>query len=207
MLPNHYPTKHNITANTPPQPTMSTFLSNLWDSVFTPGTTPTLLIATNATFALLQLLLLALLVATWSVHFAILSVLCGGLWWSINWFATELQAAQAKEEEAEKLRRRKKKSDGGNEADDEGEETEVDEKGGEEEGRVKREIEEAMGMEDKAGMDGKQGPASDGGSTGVATGMEQKDAQAKQRRVEELDRSGDVSTDSEWERVSQEGDQ
>ena len=87
---------------------MADFLSNLWSSVFTPGTTPTLLVATNVTFGALQALLFGLLFATSSIHFAILSVLCAGLWWSINWFATELSAAQTKEAEAEKLRKRKK---------------------------------------------------------------------------------------------------
>ncbi|KAI0176349.1 Pkr1-domain-containing protein [Hypoxylon sp. FL1284] len=76
---------------------MASFVQDLWESIFTPGTTPTLLVATNATFACLQLVLLLLLVATYSIHFLILSCLCGGLWWSINWFAAELKVAQVKE--------------------------------------------------------------------------------------------------------------
>lgn len=81
---------------------MADFMSNLWEAVFTPGTTPTLLLATNVTFACLQLTLAALLVATFSIHFVILSFLCGGLWWAINWFAYELQQAQqAQEKEAQ----------------------------------------------------------------------------------------------------------
>lgn len=84
---------------------MATFVQELWDSVFTPGPTPTLLIATNVTFAALQLVLLTLLVATWSIHFVVLSGLSGGLWWSINWFARELNIHQAQEEE--KARRAK----------------------------------------------------------------------------------------------------
>ncbi|KAI1382250.1 Pkr1-domain-containing protein [Hypoxylon crocopeplum] len=76
---------------------MAGFMTELWESIFTPGTTPTLLVATNATFACLQLVLLALLVATYSIHFIVLSFLCGGLWWAINWFAAELKVAQAKE--------------------------------------------------------------------------------------------------------------
>ncbi|KAI8965908.1 Pkr1-domain-containing protein [Daldinia sp. FL1419] len=76
---------------------MASFVTDLWESIFTPGTTPTLLVATNATFACLQLVLLLLLVATYSIHFVILSFLCGGLWWAINWFAAELKVAQAKE--------------------------------------------------------------------------------------------------------------
>jgi hypothetical protein len=84
---------------------MATFVQELWDSIFTPGPTPTLLIATNVTFAALQLVLLTLLVATWSIHFVILSGLSGGLWWSINWFARELKIHQVQEEE--KARRAK----------------------------------------------------------------------------------------------------
>lgn len=76
---------------------MTRFLEDLWKSIFTPGPTPTLLTATNATFAALQVLLFILLLATYSVHFAVLSLLSAGLWWSINWFATELQAAKTKE--------------------------------------------------------------------------------------------------------------
>ena len=77
---------------------MASFIEDLWSSVFTPGPTPSLLIATNATFAALQFLLLILLIATYSIHFLILSVLSGGLWYSINWFAREMQAEAAKNE-------------------------------------------------------------------------------------------------------------
>lgn len=76
---------------------MSSFLTSLWESIFTPGPTPTLLIATNASFACLQVVLLALLLATYSIHFIVLSFLCAGLWWSINWFVAELQASNKQE--------------------------------------------------------------------------------------------------------------
>ncbi|KAF1818749.1 Pkr1-domain-containing protein [Dissoconium aciculare CBS 342.82] len=110
---------------------MADFLPSLWSSIFTPGPTPTLLLATNLTFASLQLLLFALLLATYSIHFLILSGLCGGLWASINWFARELIAAEAKEKEAKRLRQREKERrdearGGQEEADDEGEETETE---------------------------------------------------------------------------------
>lgn len=72
---------------------MSKFVEELWESIFTPGTTPTLLIATNATFAALQVVLGALLIATYSIHFVILSFLSAGLWYAINWFAREVQAS------------------------------------------------------------------------------------------------------------------
>ena len=77
---------------------MASFVQNLWESIFTPGPTPTLLVATNVTFACLQTVLLLLLIATYSVHFVILSCISAGLWWSINWFAGELKAAQEKED-------------------------------------------------------------------------------------------------------------
>lgn len=78
---------------------MSSFVVDLWESIFVPGPTPTLLRAANASFAALQLVLLLLLVATYSVHFVVLSALCAGLWVSINWFAAELAAVQASEKD------------------------------------------------------------------------------------------------------------
>ncbi|ROW00316.1 hypothetical protein VMCG_07213 [Cytospora schulzeri] len=77
--------------------TLSKFVEDLWESIFTPGPTPSLLIATNVTFASLQVVLFALLLATYSIHFIILSCLSAGLWWAINWFARELQASHDQE--------------------------------------------------------------------------------------------------------------
>jgi ER protein Pkr1 len=76
---------------------MSTFFSDLFTSIFTPGPTPSLIVATNASFACLQVVLLLLLITTYSIHFLILSFLSAGLWWAINWFVAELTAAQAAE--------------------------------------------------------------------------------------------------------------
>ncbi|KAK0717010.1 ER protein Pkr1-domain-containing protein [Lasiosphaeria miniovina] len=78
---------------------MTSFFRDLFESIFTPGPTPTLLVATNVTFAALQVVLGALLIATYSVHFLVLSGLCGGLWAAINWFARELKEHQQHEEE------------------------------------------------------------------------------------------------------------
>ena len=83
---------------------MASFFEDLWQSIFTPGPTPTLLVATNVTFGALQAVLAALLFATHSVHFLVLSVLCGGLWAAINWFARELKAHQQQEEDETKRR-------------------------------------------------------------------------------------------------------
>jgi hypothetical protein len=83
---------------------MSKFLTDLFESIFTPGPTHSLLVATNVAFAGLQLTLLALLIATYSVHFLILSFLSAGLWWAINWFVVELRIAEAAEAEKKKRR-------------------------------------------------------------------------------------------------------
>ncbi|KIH89619.1 small nuclear ribonucleoprotein [Sporothrix brasiliensis 5110] len=88
---------------------MSKFVEELWESIFTPGPTPTLLIATNVTFAVLQVVLFALLIATYSIHFIILSVLSAGLWWAINWFAHELQVARALQDEEEEKQKHKQR--------------------------------------------------------------------------------------------------
>lgn len=82
----------------------SAFLTELWESIFTPGPTPILLTASNATFATLQALLFVLLVATHSLHFVALSFICGGLWWGINWFAAELAVATERQRAAERER-------------------------------------------------------------------------------------------------------
>ena len=82
---------------------MAAFFTDLIQSIFTPGPTPTLLVATNAAFAALQAVLLALLITTYSIHFIILSFLCGGLWWAINWFVREIKSAAEKEAEGKKL--------------------------------------------------------------------------------------------------------
>ncbi|KAJ5123615.1 hypothetical protein N7448_009712 [Penicillium atrosanguineum] len=81
---------------------MASFVEELWSSVFTPGPTPTLLIATNVSFAALQLILFALLLATHSLHFVALSIISAGLWYSINWFAAEVRAAQLAQEAEKK---------------------------------------------------------------------------------------------------------
>ena len=96
----------------------SEFITNLFNSIFTPGPTPTLLFATNISFAALQLILLLLLISTYSIHFLVLSFLSAGLWWSINWFVAELKI------EAEKERARKEKV--GNDAGENGSETEAE---------------------------------------------------------------------------------
>jgi len=81
---------------------VAAFFTDLMNSIFVPGPTQSLIVATNASFACLQLLLFILLVATYSIHFLILSFLCGGLWWSINWFVAELNVSHELEERKKK---------------------------------------------------------------------------------------------------------
>jgi hypothetical protein len=171
--------------------TMADFIPNLWESVFVSGPTPTLLIATNATFALLQLVLVLLLAATYSIHFAILSVICGGLWWSINWFAAEVAAVRAEEEA--KVKKEKEREDaqpvekGGERADDEGESTEVEEVGGVSVGG----LETSRGSLSLSGFE--EGV--------VRTGREEERGARLRSGKKEADLSGEISTDSEWEKV------
>ncbi|KAJ4855228.1 ER protein pkr1 domain-containing protein [Trichoderma breve] len=157
---------------------MSSFFVELWEGIFTPGPTPTILKATNITFAALQVVLLSLLFATYSVHFVVLSVLCGGLWWSINWFARELRIAQAAEEMKNKnkqLDERKKSGEASGSSD-----TEV-------EGRVTR-------------RSARNKKSSSAAAAGDVEPVEKK-GEVKQRPLTESVSS--VSTEDEWERVSE----
>ncbi|KAL7900012.1 ER protein Pkr1 domain-containing protein [Trichoderma sp. SZMC 28014] len=160
---------------------MSSFFVELWEGIFTPGPTPTILKATNVSFAALQIVLLSLLFATYSVHFVVLSVLCGGLWWSINWFARELKIAQAAEAERKKKEEEKKKlqGDGSGSSD-----TEV-------EGKVARRT-------TRSSKKGGAGPAA-----AVKADVEplENRGEVKQRAV--LEPQSSASTEDEWERVSE----
>lgn len=70
---------------------MSSFFQELWVSVFTPGTTPALVLATNVTFFFLQITLIVLYFATYSIHLIFLNIISGGLWAAINWFVKEVE--------------------------------------------------------------------------------------------------------------------
>ncbi|KAL6694960.1 ER protein Pkr1 domain-containing protein [Trichoderma pleuroticola] len=160
---------------------MSSFFVELWEGIFTPGPTPTILKATNITFAALQIVLLSLLFATYSAHFVVLSVLCGGLWWSINWFARELRIAQAAEEDKKKQQKQKLKAPAVAGEASGSSDTEV-------EGRVTRRS--ARNKKSSA-------PAA------AAADVEpvEKKGELKQRPLTESVSS--VSTEDEWERVSE----
>ena len=202
---------------------MSSFMEDLWNSIFTPGPTPPLLLATNATFATLQLLLLVLLIVTYSVHFIVLSILSGGLWYAINWFAREVQAAQAHEETK---RRGKRPDDGqseeepravdtdrassGYEVDTSSEDTETESDGRKSAAGSRPSIREetpTVGSSDTGLSNEKRDlPAEDtaklttgSGVRPFAAGKGQDDPLRKRRSMAES--TGSLSTDSEWEKV------
>ncbi|KAF3047698.1 hypothetical protein E8E12_011429 [Didymella heteroderae] len=203
------------------------FFEDLWESIFTPGPTPTLLIATNASFAALQLLFFALFIGTYSIHFVILSFLTGGLWYGINWFAREIRIAQKAEEEAKRIRaeRRGSQKDAagdGDQADiDTGDDTEVDatEENAQKQsdGLAKKEKRSRPETQSTVFVDRperEQTPqatvsASGGGPAGASTtGASTRlaplvDDALKQRKGGLGESTGDLSTDSEWDKLSE----
>jgi len=83
---------------------MSAFFTELFTTILTPGTSPALVLATNISFLLLQIVLLSLLIYTHSFHFVFLSIICAGLWAAINWFVLELESIKKVEQRAEDIR-------------------------------------------------------------------------------------------------------
>lgn len=161
---------------------MATFFTDLISSIFTPGPTPSIIIATNASFAALQVVLFVLLILTYSVHFAVLSFLCAGLWWAINWFVTELQAASRKESEAKQSGDLKKgQGYDGRGVEDSGTETEGG--GSQSEGRISGSI--------------------SGSNTAGLLIPEDAQSALRKRRVSGEASSGDLSADSDWDKVSE----
>ncbi|KAG9250032.1 ER protein Pkr1-domain-containing protein [Emericellopsis atlantica] len=162
---------------------MASFVTDLWESIFTPGPTPTLLRAANATFLALQLTLAGLLFATHSIHCVILSIICAGLWWSVNWFAAELaivQREQAAKDKAEEDKRRRR---------DDGSDTEV------EEGSKPIPEKDTEGV--SASKEVEMQPATQGLSQ--RKGLEVESAKEKDSQVSQ----SSVSTEDEWEKVSE----
>ena len=162
---------------------MADFFKNLFQSIFTPGPTPTLIVATNVSFAALQALLLALLVATYSIHFIILSFLCAALWLAINWFVTELAAAKEKESRAKTLKDMRRERDD-KVADDSSTETEGVE-----------EVPQTPKFTNQPRI-----------STSALSPESAEDSMLKKRRSLGEASAGDLSTDSEWDKVDDEGD-
>ncbi|KAF1923618.1 Pkr1-domain-containing protein [Didymella exigua CBS 183.55] len=205
------------------------FLEDLWESIFTPGPTPTLLIATNASFAALQLLFFALFIGTYSIHFVILSFLTGGLWYGINWFAKEISIAQKAEEEAKRIRAERRGSEkdaagDGDQADiDTGDDTEVDAKEevqkqtdglAKKEKRARPETQSTVFVDRpereqtprataSASGGGPAGASTTGASTRLAPLV---DGAMKQRKGGLGESTGDLSTDSEWDKLSEDSE-
>ncbi|ORY76102.1 ER protein Pkr1-domain-containing protein, partial [Protomyces lactucae-debilis] len=71
------------------------FVVELWESIFTPGVTPTLLKATYGAFIMLITTLSVLLFFTRNIHVLALLVLSFGLVLSLAWFLQELEIAKA----------------------------------------------------------------------------------------------------------------
>ena len=165
---------------------MAAFITDLISSIFTPGPTPSIIIATNGSFAALQIVLFVLLILTHSIHFVVLSFLCAGLWWAINWFVTELEAANQKEKTAKQSREiYKGEGHDGRAAEDSGTETE----GG--------------STQSEGGL-----LSSMSGSKTETTFLRPEDAESAVRKRRSLGEasSGDLSTDSDWDKVSEAGD-
>ena len=158
---------------------MASFLTDLFTSIFTPGPSQSLLVATNISFAALQAVFLVLLLLTYSVHFIVLSILCAGLWWSINWFAAELEVAKRKEKEKEQ------KAENLDDAQRQGD----------------RRIEEDSDTETEGGDD--HAAAAKVKPTAGTLPLPD-DAESHLRKRRSLGSStGDLSTDSEWDKVEE----
>ena len=158
---------------------MTTFFTDLVNSIFTPGPTPSIIVATNISFAALQLVLLVLLILTYSIHFVILSFLSAGLWWAINWFVTELEAANEKEKKAIQIREMRKGQDDRS-AEDSGTETE--------------------------GADNRSGSSLNSRQSEKLLKPQDAQGSIRNRRVSAEASSGELSTDSEWDKVDEAGE-
>lgn len=72
------------------------FITDLWDSVFQPGTSPALIQATHGSFGLLLLVLAWMVYHTGSIHFINLFVIAACLWAAVTWFLAELKQIKLK---------------------------------------------------------------------------------------------------------------
>ncbi|KAM0345305.1 hypothetical protein ACHAPU_006704 [Fusarium lateritium] len=163
---------------------MSSFVTKLWEDIFTPGPTPTILKAANGSFAALQIVLFCLLLATYNIHCAILSILCAGLWWSVNWFAAELAIAQREEREKEQKEEQQQREASANN-DDEETETEV----------------ETLALSKAPLVLSTDATTSD---AAAAAGLEPVEPQGEvKQRAGATGTHSSVSTEDEWEKVSE----
>ncbi|AHY76576.1 AQG_2a_G0042080.mRNA.1.CDS.1 [Saccharomyces cerevisiae] len=77
---------------------MANFFVRLWESVFEPGTSPQLIIATHVSFVALLLTLIWLIYATnGNIHFYALFCISLLLWITVIWFINELSHVKLKD--------------------------------------------------------------------------------------------------------------
>ncbi|KAL9092424.1 MAG: hypothetical protein Q9159_000932 [Coniocarpon cinnabarinum] len=195
---------------------MANFMEELWNSIFTPGPTPTLLIATNVTFGALLFLLVCLLIVTWSIHFLILSILSASLWAAINWFAREVNLAHTREEYllAKDSNTAKVKPDATSDQSvdemDSGDDTEI-EAGDQQRDRESTPQVATPTVKAITGTSGSwtsfkvsQSGAEDRSNT-TSRQFSGSDGEARRRAHQSMAEStGSLSTDSEWEKVDEE---
>jgi len=184
---------------------MASFFVDLWSSIFTPGPTPTLLLATNVTFAALQVVLFALLLATYSFHFVILSIICCVLWWLINWFVMELkdtQTAEGNEKESKPHRQRGSRSRTPGAIDSTESETET-EHGSEPAGGETNPTAPTASVPVSTSSSTMKPPPSTKGTGPATTGTRPPASDTMRKRRSEVESSGYISTDSEWEKVDE----
>ncbi|KAH3900954.1 Pkr1p SCDLUD_002416 [Saccharomycodes ludwigii] len=77
------------------------FFVSLWNSIFIPGTTPQLIMATHCSFICLFFILSWLIYMTkaQNIHFIMLLLISVLLWGTVIWFINELQSVKLKSNE------------------------------------------------------------------------------------------------------------
>ena len=74
---------------------MASFVTGLWESVFQPGVSPQLILATHISFtALLATLGWLIFVTHGNIHFIALFIIASLLWITVIWFIAELKSAK-----------------------------------------------------------------------------------------------------------------
>lgn len=78
---------------------MASFFVALWESIFQPGTSPQLIVATHVSFALLLCVLGSQIYLTKNIHFIALAVIAALLWVTVTWFIYELNRVKLQSNE------------------------------------------------------------------------------------------------------------
>ncbi|SCV05213.1 LANO_0H02542g1_1 [Lachancea nothofagi CBS 11611] len=73
---------------------MANFFEELWSSIFTPGASPQLIVATHVSFFMLSCCLGWLIYCTKNGHFVALLGISTLLWVTVTWFISELNHAK-----------------------------------------------------------------------------------------------------------------